>query len=66
MRTRGELESALNDLGWQLVDGPRRVHDGWRATIRRGTASASTTGRSEIGAIEELLRSAEARAGSRP
>ena len=65
MRTRDGFENVLNAIGWNLVDGPRKVVEGWRATIQRGTVSVSTTGQSEISVLEELLRSAEARARSR-
>ena len=66
MRTRDELESALNAQGWKLVDGPHKVHDGWRATIQRGTTSVPMTGRSEISTLEDLLRFAEAHTRRRP
>lgn len=66
MRTRDELENALDAAGWKLVDGPREIPGGWWAAIQRGTASASTTGRSAISTLEDLLRLAEARSRSWP
>ena len=66
MRTRDEIENSLDGLGWKLVDGPCEIPGGWWATIQRGTASASTTGRSAISTLEYLLRLAEARSRSWP
>jgi hypothetical protein len=66
MRTRDELENALDALGWKLVDDPREIPGGWWATIQRGTATVSTTGRSKTSALEDLLRLAEAGTRSRP
>ena len=65
MRTRDEIGTALAGLGWRVIDGPTRTAGGYKATIQRGTASVMTTGATEIGVLEDLLRSAEAR-GRRP
>jgi hypothetical protein len=58
VRTRREIEAALHRLGWQL-DGPHRTSGGWKASIRRGTASALATGSTEEEVLEALLRDAE-------
>ena len=63
MRTRDEIEAELDALGWRITDGPTRTPGGWKATIQRGTASVLATGATEIGVLEDLLRSAQARAG---
>jgi hypothetical protein len=62
MRTRDEIEAALAALGWQLYDGPRRTAGGWKATIQRGTASKLATCSTELGVLEDLLRSVQVRA----
>jgi hypothetical protein len=62
MRTRDELERALLSLGWKLIDSPTRTPSGWKATIQRGTASKLATGSTELGVLEDLLRSVEVRA----
>lgn len=60
MRTRDELEAALEAAGCELIDSPRRVDGGWKATIRRGTAAKSAIGSTAIGVLEDLLRLVEA------
>ncbi len=62
MRTREEVVAALVALGWTIT-GPTRTVYGWKATIQRGSVSILLTGPTEIGVLEDLLRSAEARAG---
>jgi hypothetical protein len=62
MRTRDELEAALDAARWKLIDGPRQTSGGWKATIQRGTASKLATGSTEIGVLEDLLRSVQVRA----
>ena len=67
MRSRDELEAALDAAGWKLIDGPRLIIDtGWRATIRRGTASKQATGHTALGVLEDLLRSAQERTRKQP
>lgn len=61
MRTRDELEAALNAAGWKLIDGPTRTASGWKATIQRGTASKLTTGQTALGVLEDLLRAVQAK-----
>ncbi|HWU87633.1 MAG TPA: hypothetical protein VN253_10185 [Kofleriaceae bacterium] len=61
MKTRADLEAALTDLGWQVI-GPTRTAGGWKATIQRGSVSMLVAGSTEIDVLEDLLRSAEARA----
>jgi hypothetical protein len=65
MRTRDELERALHALGWELIHAPMRTPNGWKATIRRGTASKLATGSTAIGVLEDLLRSVDAAKESR-
>ncbi len=65
MRTRRELEAALHSLGWE-IDGPRQTAGGWKATIQRGTVSILLTGSTAEEVLEDLLRSAQERAGKAP
>jgi hypothetical protein len=60
VKAHDELEAELQVLGWKLIDGPTRTSGGWKATIQRGTASMLTTGATEVGVLEYLLRSAQA------
>jgi hypothetical protein len=60
VRTQLELETALWLLGWKL-DGPKKTAGGWKATIERGDTSITTTGKTELEVLEDLLRSAEQR-----
>ncbi|HWU88956.1 MAG TPA: hypothetical protein VN253_16935 [Kofleriaceae bacterium] len=61
MRTVGDIRVALGVLGWEII-GPTRTAGGWKATIQRGSVSMLVTGSTEIDVLEDLLRSAEARA----
>lgn len=56
IKAQKELEAALCVLGWEL-DGPKRTSGGWKATIRRGTASVLVTASTQVQVLEELLRS---------
>jgi hypothetical protein len=64
--TREEIERALYRLGWRVTEGPTRTPGGYKATIARITASKLATGSTEIGVLEDLLRSVEERAGRKP
>lgn len=61
MRTRYDIEAAIEALGWKLSDGPTRIPGGWKATIQRSTASVLATGSTDLGVLEDLLRSAQAK-----
>ena len=61
-----QLEGALHAAGWKLIDGLREVPSGWRATIQRGTAAVSATGRPAIRVLADLLRSAQEHAKRNP
>lgn len=63
MRTRDELETALNAAGWKVIGGPSQTSGGWKATIQRGTASMLATDSTELGVLEDLLRSVQAKGG---
>ena len=64
LRTRDELEAALNALGWTIVTGPTQTDHGWKATMRRGTANVPMTGLEEIQLLQEMLRFAQLRGGT--
>jgi hypothetical protein len=66
VRTRDELEAELRKLGWEIVTGPVQTAHGWKATMRQGTASVPMTGARELDLLEEMLRYAQLRGGSKP
>ena len=66
MRTRDELEAELRKLGWEIVEGPTQTAHGWKATMRRSTANVPMTGARELDLLEEMLRFAQRRGGSKP
>jgi hypothetical protein len=65
LRTRDELEAALNALGWTIVTGPTQTANGWKATMRRGTANVPMTGLEELDLLAEMLRFAQMRGGTK-
>jgi hypothetical protein len=66
LRTRDELEAALNALGWTIVTGPTQTANNWKATMRRGTANVPMTGLEELDLLKEMLRFAQMRGGTKP
>jgi hypothetical protein len=70
MRTRDEIEAALNAAGWNLIAGPMLIVDpgyiGWRATIQCGNASKQATGHTALGVLKDLLRAAQEHARKQP
>ena len=60
MKTRAEIEAALDALGWKLIDGPRQTSEGWRGTIERGSLLMTTFAPREEQILPDLLRRAEA------
>jgi hypothetical protein len=58
-RTRHELVTALEALGWKLIDGPRQNFDVWKATVQRGAASMLVINSTELGVLRDLLKLAE-------
>jgi hypothetical protein len=60
VRTRSELEAALHARNWD-IDGPKQTVSGWKATIRRGSASILLTGQTPEQVLEALLQSVEDR-----
>lgn len=61
MRTRAEIEAALEAADWKMTEGPTRTTTGWKATIQRGTAWVLSTGSTELDVLEDLLRAAQAK-----
>ena len=59
MKTRAEIEAALDVLGWALIDGPRQTSEGWRGTIARGSLLYSTLAPREEQILPDLLKRAE-------
>jgi hypothetical protein len=64
VKTRAEIEAALEALGWRLTNGPRQTSAGWRATIERGNESLllTTFAPTEMVVLDDLLKRARARA----
>lgn len=58
-RTRHEIVTALEALGWKLIDGPRQTFGVWRAAVQRGAASTLATNSTELGVLRDLLKLAE-------
>jgi hypothetical protein len=61
VRTRREVEAELEALGWEL-EAPKQTSAGWKVTIRRGTDSMLVSASTIEEVLDELLRSAKARA----
>jgi len=59
MKTHDEIESELHALGWEITSGPSRTAAGWKATMRKGTASVPMGGWTKLGLLEDLLRYAQ-------
>ena len=59
--TRAEFETAVEALGWVLIDGPRETSAGWRGTIQLKDDSLlmTTFAPSEQGVFRDLLRRAQ-------
>ena len=60
MKTRAEIEAALDVLDWKLIDGPRLTSEGWRGTIARGSLLFTTFAPREEQILPDLLRRAQA------
>jgi hypothetical protein len=65
MRTRDEIEAELERLGWRITAGPTQTPAGWKVTGQYGTASVPLTDSTELGVLEDLLRYAQRRGGSK-
>ena len=66
MKSRDELEAELRKLGWEIVMGPVQTANGWRATMRRGTANVPMTGVKELDLLESMVEYAQKRGGTKP
>jgi len=66
MKTHDEIESELHALGWEITAGPSRTSTGWKATMRKGTASVQLVGWTKLSLLEDMLRAAQRRAGRKP
>lgn len=65
MRTQDEIKNELDRLGWRIAAGPSQTSTGWKVTGQYGTASVQLTNRTKLGVLEDLLRFAQKRGGSK-
>lgn len=64
MRTAEEIEAALKALGWKIA-GLSQTPTGWRVTGQYGSASVQLSNATKLGVLEDLLRYAQMRGGSK-